>query len=87
MYNLVLHFRGLGMKTATIQIYPLFQAKGWAGRVCYRGKCLHESIDADKPEIIRYAEKYAKDNGFTRAKFYEENHWGKIYFYEVTLKD
>ena len=71
------------MKTATVQIYPLFQAKGWASRVCYRGRCLIEYINADKGETIRHAEKYSKENGFTKAKFYEENQWGKIYFYEV----
>ena len=71
------------MKTATIQIYPLFQAEGWASRVCYRGKCLIESVSADKGETIRHAEKYAKENGFTKAKFYEENQWGETYFYEV----
>ena len=71
------------MKTATVQIYPLFQANGWAGRVYYRGKCLIESVSADKGETIRHAEKYAKENGFTKAKFYEENQWGETYFYEV----
>ena len=73
------------MKTATIQIYPLFQANGWASRVFYRGKCLIEYINADKREIIRHAEKFAKENGFTKAKFYEENYWGETYFYEVTF--
>ena len=75
------------MKTATIQIYPLFQANGWAGHVCYRGKYLIESVNADKLEIIQNLEQYAKENGFTKAKFYEENHWGKIQFYEVLLRD
>ena len=73
------------MKTATIQTYPLFQAKGWESRVGYRGKWLFESVSSDKVETMRRAEKFAKDNEFTNAKFYEENHWGKVKNYSVKL--
>jgi hypothetical protein len=74
------------MKTATIQTYPLFQAKGWASRVGYRGKWLFEATNLDKVGAMQQAEKFAKRNGFTNAKFYEENHWGEVVSYSVKLK-
>lgn len=74
------------MKTATIETYPLFQAKGWSSRVGYRGKWLFEATSLDKAETMHLAEKFAKDNEFTNAKFYEENHWGEVVSYSVKLK-
>lgn len=72
-------------KTATIQIFPLFQAKGYCGRLLYRGFCLASTVMADKREAAKALEDRARLQGFTNAKILEENSWGKVIFYKVKL--
>lgn len=72
-------------KTATIQVFPLFQAKGYGGRMLYRGMCLASTVMADKQEAARVLEDRARLQGFTVAKILEENSWGKMTVYKVKL--
>ena len=72
-------------KTATIQAFPLFQANGYGGRMLYRGKCLVSAVMADKLEVARVLADRARFEGFTSAKFLEDNSWGKVTVYKVRL--
>lgn len=73
------------IKTATIQIFPLFQARGYGARLLYRGQCLLSVTMADKREAMIFIENAAKSQGFTHAKFYEESAWSKVTYYKVKL--
>ena len=73
------------MKTALIQIYPLFQAKGYAAQLLYRGMMLECFTMADKREALNAAENTARKHGFTHAKICEESAWQKVSNYKITL--
>ena len=73
------------MKTATIQVYPLFQARGYAAQLLYRGMILECFTMADKREAREAVENAARMRGFTHAKIYEESAWQKVTNYKITL--
>ena len=73
------------MKTATIQIYPLFQANGYAAQILYKGRTLELFTMADKREVMEAVENAARMRGFTHANVYEESAWQKVTNYKITL--
>ena len=73
------------MKTATIQVYPLFQSPAWGARLGYRGKLLETIHAIDKNISFQEMLEKAKSQGFTHVKIHEENSWGKVKIYKIKL--
>lgn len=62
------------MKTATLDIYELFQAKGFGVSLYYKGATLHSFTGLDLQEITEKAIAFMVNQKFTRVKVD-----GKIY--------
>jgi hypothetical protein len=68
------------MKTATLDIYELFQAKGFGVSLYYKGATLHSFTGLDLQEITEKAIVYLENQKFTRLKVN-----GKIYNFKDFL--
>ena len=73
------------IRTATIHVYPLFQAKGYECRAFYKNKCLKSMQSLDKAEALKGVSAWVKMQGFTHAKIQEENLWQKVLCHKVKL--
>lgn len=73
------------VKTASIHVYPLFQAKGYGVQATYRGKAIATATNADKREAMRIVETVCENAGFTHAKIAEESAWQKVTRYKIKL--
>ena len=73
------------MKTAIIQVYPLFQSPAWGIDLAYKGKLLETIHTIDRNISFQEMLEKSKGQGFTHAKIYEENCWGKIQKYKIKL--
>jgi hypothetical protein len=54
------------MKTASLDIYALFQAKGFGVSVYYRGKTLRSFVGLDLQELTEKAIIFMENQKFTR---------------------
>lgn len=73
------------MKTATIQVFPLFQSPAWGIDLAYKGKLLEATHTIDKNISFQEMLEKAKSQGFTHAKIYKEGRFGKIERYKMKL--
>lgn len=74
------------VKTTTIRLYPIFQAKGYCVTALYRGKPIATATNSDKREAMRIVEAVCKNTGFTHAKVTEESAWITPTRYKIKLK-
>ena len=73
------------MKTATIQVFPLFQSPAWGINLGYKGKLLETIHTIDKNISFQELLEKAKSQGFTHAKDNKEDRWGKIEMCKIKL--
>ena len=58
------------MKTATIDVYEPFQAKGFAADITYRGWRFTTFTGTDRMDVVSKACIWCYAQGFTMIKFY-----------------